>query len=242
MPLTFPSHQGFVLPLKLWRPQWFDGVALAVGAASPDVAYLLDGSGLPVWPLSHQLLGLVLWCLPVSLPLCWLLRRASTIVAAHLPAVLHDYGVLARNRPPLPLTVSSALIGAASHLGADLLFDPLNAGEWAAHVGGAVVTVAVCVQIGRRRLLVAWHGPAPVVPARPVLFWSVAGLVVLPGLAVLPLLPGAELIHTTGSRAIAVVVCAVLTGAGAVAVAGWGRDRRWIPRGAGHDGRGPGAG
>ena len=38
MPATVPSHQGVVLPLKLWRPQWFDGVALAVGAASPDVA------------------------------------------------------------------------------------------------------------------------------------------------------------------------------------------------------------
>jgi hypothetical protein len=236
VPLTFPSHQGFVLPLKLWRPRWFDGVALGVGAAAPDVAYALDGSGLPVWPLSHQLRGLVLWCLPVSLLLCWLLRRASTIVAAHLPAVLRDYGVLARHRPPLRLTVSSALIGAASHLVTDRLFDPMDAGEWLAHLGGAAVTVAVCVEIGRRHLLRAWHGPAPVRSARPVLFWSVVVLVVLPGLAMLPLLPGAELVHTTGSRAIAVVVCAVLAGAGAVAVAGWGRDRRWIPRGAGHDG------
>jgi hypothetical protein len=242
MPLTFPSHQGFVLPLKLWRPQWFDGVALGVGAAAPDVAYIFDGSGLPLWPLSHQPSGLVLWCLPVSLVLCWVFRRASTVVAAHLPAVLHDYGVLSRYRPPLRLTLASALIGAASHIVTDVLCDPLDAGEWVAHVGGALVTVAICVHIGRRHLLVAWHGPAPAPPIRPVLFWTVVGLVVLPGLAVLPFLPGAELVHTTGSRAIAVVVTGVLAGAGAVAVAGWGRDRRWIPRGAGHDGRGPGAG
>ena len=85
--------------------------------------------------------------------------------------------------------------------------------------------MVVCVQIGRRHLLVAWHGPAPVVASRPLLFWPVVVLVTVPGLAGLPFLPGAELIHTTGSRAIAVVVTAVLAGAGAVTVAGWGRDR-----------------
>jgi hypothetical protein len=172
----------------------------------------------------------------VSLLLGWLLRRASAVVAVHLPAVLRDYGVLSRYRPALRLTVTSSLVGAASHLGTDLLFDPLDAGEWLAHLGGAAVTLAVCVQIGRRHLLRTWHGPPPVGPARPAVFWSAVALVALPGLVVLPVLPGAELLHTTGSRAIAVVVGGVLAGSAAVAVAGWGRDRRWIPRGAGHDG------
>ena len=39
MPLTFPAHQAVVVPLKLWRPRWFDGVALVVGAGSPDLLY-----------------------------------------------------------------------------------------------------------------------------------------------------------------------------------------------------------
>src|SRR5689334_8456525 len=77
VPSTFPTHPAGILPLKLWRPHWFDGVALALGAASPDVAYLVDGSGLPVWPLSHQLHGLIIFCLPVTLLGCFLVRRAA---------------------------------------------------------------------------------------------------------------------------------------------------------------------
>jgi hypothetical protein len=163
VPATFPSHQGGVLPLKLWRPQWFDGVALCVGAASPDVAYLLDGSGLPVWPLSHRPLGLLVWCLPITLALAWLFRRAAPVVAAHLPAggplALRDYGVLATYRPRWRVTVLSALIGAASHLLLDLAGDPVAAVEWALDLLGAYVVWRCVVRIGRQRLLIAWHGP-----------------------------------------------------------------------------------
>jgi hypothetical protein len=38
MPLTLPTHPIAVVPLKMWRPGWFDGVALVVGAVAPDVA------------------------------------------------------------------------------------------------------------------------------------------------------------------------------------------------------------
>jgi hypothetical protein len=31
VPMTFPTHPVAVLPLKLWRPRWFDGVALVLG-------------------------------------------------------------------------------------------------------------------------------------------------------------------------------------------------------------------
>jgi hypothetical protein len=36
MPLTFPSHAAAVVPLKLWRRRWFDGVALVIGSAAPN--------------------------------------------------------------------------------------------------------------------------------------------------------------------------------------------------------------
>ncbi|MEV7630142.1 DUF4184 family protein [Actinoplanes sp. NPDC089786] len=67
--------------MKLWQPRWFDGVALVVGSTAPDLAYVLDGSGLPVWPFSHQVLGLVGWCLPLTLVLGWLIRRAAPALA-----------------------------------------------------------------------------------------------------------------------------------------------------------------
>jgi Domain of unknown function (DUF4184) len=86
MPATFPAHQGAVLPLKLWHPRWFDGVALAVGAASPDIAYLFDGSNLPVWPFSHEWLGLLGWCLPVTLAVLLAIGRGRLIRQWHGPA------------------------------------------------------------------------------------------------------------------------------------------------------------
>ncbi|MFF5265545.1 DUF4184 family protein [Actinomadura viridis] len=39
VPLTFPSHAAAVMPLKFWRPRWFDGVALVVGSTAPDLPF-----------------------------------------------------------------------------------------------------------------------------------------------------------------------------------------------------------
>ncbi len=76
MPLTFPSHQGLILPI--WRrfPDRIDGVALCVGAAMPDI---VDAAAWPIrgelgqW-LGHSLLGVVV-CVPAGLALAWLARR-----------------------------------------------------------------------------------------------------------------------------------------------------------------------
>lgn len=57
MPLTFPSHLAPVLPLKLWRPHWFDGVALATGAVAPDVGYLFTGTRFDLGLRTHTLAG-----------------------------------------------------------------------------------------------------------------------------------------------------------------------------------------
>ncbi|MEV0461259.1 DUF4184 family protein, partial [Catellatospora methionotrophica] len=166
MPLTFPSHAALPLPLKLWRPRWFDGVALTVGAASPDLAYALDGSGLPVFPLSHQWPGLVLFCLPVTLAGALLVRRTAAVAAAHLPRrpvalALRDYGVLGTTRPALAVSVVSALIAAASHLIWDRITEPAPVLDLASTIGGALAALALAVQVGRRRLLRAWHGAPP---------------------------------------------------------------------------------
>lgn len=84
MPATFPAHPAAVLPLKLWRPTWFDGVALAVGSMAPDLAYALDGSWLErpfpslpsFWELAHSLPWFLVWALPVTIALCPLIRLA----------------------------------------------------------------------------------------------------------------------------------------------------------------------
>ncbi|TDO33006.1 DUF4184 family protein [Paractinoplanes brasiliensis] len=157
MPLTVPTHPAIVW-LKVWRPRWFDGVALAVGSTAPDLAYALDGSGLPVWKMSHGLRGFVFWCLPVTLVLTWLIRRAAPVVASHLPSVLRDYAVLGRTSHPLRVTCWSALLGAVSHLLLDFLELQLPLAEPVMHVLGFLGLFALVAHVGRHRLLLRWHG------------------------------------------------------------------------------------
>ncbi|MDI6104688.1 DUF4184 family protein [Actinoplanes sp. NEAU-A12] len=217
--MTFPTHPAAVLPLKLWRPRWFDGVALVLGSAAPDVAYAFDGSGLPVWPLSHQVHGLVLWCLPVTLLGCFLMRRAAPVVAAHLPGggpfALRDYGALHTSGHSWWVTVTSALLGAASHLLLDGLEHAVPVIEHPAHAVGAVAMTALAVAIGRRRLIRRWHGEPPRRERRPLRFWSVVVAAALPALAVIPFLPAAGLAHTTGVRVLSALAVALLLAAAA---------------------------
>src|SRR5262245_34271700 len=119
MPLTFPSHAALPLPLKLWRPRWFDGVALVIGSAAPDLAYALAGSGVPVLPRSHRRAGLSLCCLPGTLLCAALVRWAAPAVAVHLPRrpaalALRDYGVLGISRPGQTVSALSAVLAAAT--------------------------------------------------------------------------------------------------------------------------------
>ena len=48
MPLAFPSHQGLILPVARRWPAHFDGLALCVGAAMPDVVETDWRTQLPV--------------------------------------------------------------------------------------------------------------------------------------------------------------------------------------------------
>ncbi|MBL7253029.1 DUF4184 family protein [Paractinoplanes lichenicola] len=221
MALTVPTHP-LVAVLKLWRPRWFDGVALVIGSMAPDLAYALDGSGWPVWKLSHGLRGFVLWCLPVTLLLTWLIRRAAPVVASHLPQAgplaLRDYGVLARGRYPLPVTCWSALIGAVSHLLLDFAELQVPVLEPVLHVVGAFGLLALMLHVGRRRLLLRWHGEPPSLPAQPGRFWAVVVGVTLPLVLLVPLLPGAELMHTTGVRLLIALGVGMLAAARTVGV------------------------
>jgi hypothetical protein len=238
VPATIPSHQAAVLPLKVRFPGRFDGVALVIGSVSPDIGYVLAGIAEPP---SHAWHSLVWFHLPVVAALSWVVRQAAPVVAAHLPTMVRDYGVLGRVRHPVRVTAWSAVLGALTHQVWDAITHPYMlfvstsaylpvmhetavAGlPWwrivhlLSEVVGVVVTVTVLVHIGRRRLLVRWHGPAPLIRARPLLFWPVAVVsAAVLGAASLAL-PGNDIgVWVIGSRWLGAVVLGILVAAAVV--------------------------
>ncbi len=116
MPALFPSHQGLVLPVLRWLPGRFDGVALCVGAAMPD---LLDGAAWPFrgelgqW-LGHSLLGVVA-SVPAGLALTVFVRR-------YVPARwLFRLERASRSRRSLARDALSVAVGALSHVATDFV-------------------------------------------------------------------------------------------------------------------------
>ncbi len=224
MPLTLPTHPIAVVPLKLWRPRWFDGVALVIGSIAPDLAYATYGFRETV--RTHNLLALVWWSLPVTLIAAWLARWAAPAIAAHLPGGgplrLRDYGVLGVVRHPWYVTVVSALLGAFSHLAWDALTHPgyvapLRREVWpgtpwwslfsdASNLAGFVVGTLLLVHIGRAGLLRHWHGPPPPTRPQPVVFWSAVAVAFGTGLTLVVARP----VDWVAGQAIRVMVLAGL--------------------------------
>jgi hypothetical protein len=247
VPATFPSHAAAVVPFKLWWPRRFDGVALVVGSAAPDMYYALNGY--LVVPPTHNLAGLFWFTLPVTLVATVLIRRGAPVIAAHLPErpswlALRDYGVLGRVRHRWYVTVYSALLGGLTHIVWDgfthapitghawgvrlipALDDPVWPGvPWwllAQHVStvaGALVVLAAAVHIGRRRLLRAWHGEPPEVPRTPAVFWSVFAAVAMLYPLTWPLLRFQHATYVQGVRMIWFFAAALLAAAGAAHLA-----------------------
>ncbi|MET0414824.1 MAG: DUF4184 family protein [Actinoplanes sp.] len=201
MPLTLPTHPVAVVPLKLWRPRWFDGVALVIGAVAPDLSYALYGLGGTL--LTHNLLALLWWSLPVTLVAVRLVRWAAPAVAAHLPGGgplrLRDYGILGSVRHPWYVTVSSALLGSFSHIAWDAFTHPgyvralqheiLPSMPWwgllsdLSNLVGFVAGTLLFVQIGHQSLLRQWHGqPPPAVRRQPFIFWPAVAVALGGGL------------------------------------------------------------
>ncbi|WNM37888.1 DUF4184 family protein [Micromonospora halotolerans] len=238
MPLTFPSHLAPVLPLKLWRPHWFDGVALATGAVAPDVGYLFTGTGLALGLRTHTLGGLLWWCLPIALAYAWIVRRVIAGIAVHLPGQRlfgwPDHAALAGVRHPWQITVCSALIGAFSHVAWDRVthsgrwprllgvadFHALTGLYWwqvadvMGTVGGGLLVAVLAVRAARRgEIFDGIRPPAP--PARPGMFWGVALAVTGLGTILLPGLPAATVPAPAGVRLLHLAAVALIAGAAA---------------------------
>lgn len=202
MPLTLPTHPIAVVSLKLWRPRWFDGVALVIGAVAPDLGYATYGFGQTV--PTHNLLALLWWGLPVTLVAVRLVRWAAPVIAAHLPAAgplrLRDYGVLGIVRHPWYVTAFSAWIGSFSHIVWDSFTHPgyftvLQREVWpgtpwwsllsdASNLVGFAAGTLLVVHTGRSCLIRQWHGPPPRTTPRPFTFWSVVAVTLASGLTV----------------------------------------------------------
>ena len=117
MPVTFPAHQAGVLPLKVWKPKWFDGLALVVGAGSPDLFLTLNHN--PRFD-AHGVTGVVV-AVAFTIVYATLFRRYS---ADGLFGSLPDFGplrcssyrVLRVGRPRLLVTTFSAFVGVLTGL------------------------------------------------------------------------------------------------------------------------------
>jgi hypothetical protein len=194
MPLTFPAHQGLILPVKLRWPAQVDATALCIGAAAPDLAYAM---GTWLNRQSHTVLGVVIWAVPFAVVAAIITRRwAASGIFACLPDLgplrLRSYRVLSARRPALWHTVASATLGAASHVFIDGF---THAGRWGANwlgLGGVAFTaplrgtmtwarvlqylghglgtllfILVLVVVSSRRLE-TWYGKAALSDARSV--------------------------------------------------------------------------
>src|SRR5512134_3337183 len=87
MPMTFPAHQGLILPVARRWPNSFDALALSVGAAMPDITDTI--LGFPIngyfkqW-YGHSLIGIFTLDLAGGLLITWLIA----VLARRLQAFL----------------------------------------------------------------------------------------------------------------------------------------------------------
>jgi hypothetical protein len=168
-------------------------------------------------------------------------------MARHLPGggpfALRDYGALGAVRHRWYVTLGSALIGAGSHLLWDGFTHSPQTSGWGAvlipaletealaglpwyrlfqHVSsavGALLAIAMLARIGRNRLIAEWHGPAPEVTGRPVLFWTVAAVVLVGYPLSWPYLTHLHQPHVQGTRLLCFTALGLLAGAAATALA-----------------------
>jgi hypothetical protein len=191
VPLTFPAHQAFVVPLKLWRPRWFDGTALVVGSGSPDLFNAF--ANIDTFD-SHHWDGIVV-AVPFAIIYSILLRRfAADGLFGSMPDLgplrVNSYRVLKAGRPRFLVTALSGFIGAASHVFVDsfthpdrfganifglnrVLFEgpmgPVQAAKLLQYIGhtfGSLLGVVLFVLVVSRKHLGDWYGTEEVALAR----------------------------------------------------------------------------
>jgi hypothetical protein len=122
MPFTYLAHQAPVLAIKRRWPAFYDGTALAIGSMAPDWAYALSGSR---WAFDgHSVQGVIGFCIPATVIATLVLRHVAPMLFAYLPSPRHlplrQLRMLGARRPAWLFTLTSAALGAFSHVAWDL--------------------------------------------------------------------------------------------------------------------------
>jgi hypothetical protein len=121
MPWIAPSHQAPVLPLKTWKPHLFSGLALCIGAAAPDLDFILRIDY--IWIVSHTFAAQLFFTVPLVMVLHLILTAllipwVLPLLRGGAPLYLHDLALLrpaASARDWLRIAVSG-WVGGMSHV------------------------------------------------------------------------------------------------------------------------------
>lgn len=147
MPMTFPAHQGLILPVVRRWPNSFDALALSVGAAMPDItdsilSFPINGY-FRQW-YGHSLPGIftldlvgglfLTWCIAAPVRRIFRARNTSqrwiestTITPPILnPDDVENRETIPQTREKLRLWSFSVLVGVLSHVGFDLISHDTN--------------------------------------------------------------------------------------------------------------------
>jgi len=140
--MTFPAHQGLILPVVRRWPNSMDALALSVGAAMPDITDTILGFALngyfKQW-YGHSLIGIFTLDLGAGLLITWLITmfarrvfkdrnvpRRLQAFFTKTPANDDPEGADGKDRVPLRLWSFSVFIGILSHIGFDLISHNTN--------------------------------------------------------------------------------------------------------------------
>ena len=138
--MTFPAHQGLILPVVRRWPNSFDALALSVGAAMPDITDTILGFPLngyfKQW-YGHSLIGIFTLDFAGGLFITWLVAvlAGRLLKSVYIPKALQVFlpkssparssaGSLLQNR--LKLWGFSVMVGILSHIFFDLISHDTN--------------------------------------------------------------------------------------------------------------------
>jgi len=138
--MTFPAHQGLILPAVRRWPNSLDALALSVGAAMPDITDSILGfsiNGYFKQSYGHALIGIFTLDLAGGLFLTWLIAAVAQRLFrdSAVPKSLQVFFTKARrntdstdgrSRSILSFWSFSVLIGILSHIGFDLISHDTN--------------------------------------------------------------------------------------------------------------------
>ncbi|HUR90502.1 MAG TPA: DUF4184 family protein, partial [Ramlibacter sp.] len=118
MPWTF-AHPAAVLPFRRFGSRRVPFAGLVAGSMAPDIGYYFGRYD--VGAFAHAPMGVVLFCVPVSMVLVLVVIRLRTLLTAPLPqphrSALRAIEPFAPSSPrSLAALAAAALLGAVTHI------------------------------------------------------------------------------------------------------------------------------